>query len=313
MLLQVGTRVYIWFLVDDKSLAPYHGTITRSMQESGTPVYSIAYANGEFESIRHLYSDDENLKKEGGWTIDTINTPLKPLFWWMGGKSKELGNIMRYLPESFDCYVEPFAGSAALMCMLAPKRIVLNDINTNIAKFYQDIANGLGPVIYNKVTSSRNSRSQLCPSSLFLLERVNSFRGLPGTKTKCKSGARLACMDIIKRLKDDRYARLLEKAVIQNTDFGNTMADYNNENTFMFLDPPYIDTQPYDVNEPFTLADHQRLCNIFKSTKSKCLMVVQKHEMMMKLYHAHIKGEYETRYNPQGKCVTHLVISNYGQ
>lgn len=305
-------RVYVWFVVDEKALKPFHGRVIGHVQGREN-AYAVAYDNGEFEAVRHLYPDDENLKKEGGWTIDTLNEPLKPLFWWMGGKSKELHEIMRYLPAAYTVYVEPFAGSCALMMALLPERPVVNDMDARVARLYEDIGAGHGPRLHEQLTSrAPTATAKLLPSTQFLHERLHSFRGLPGTKTKKKSGACLERMEIVRRLLDPRYEQLLKRASIHNMDFGFVMQMYDQPDAFVFLDPPYMDTMGYDDGAPFTVADHQRLSNLFRRASAKCLLVVQRHDLMVRLYGDFIKGEYETSYGAgEGRLVTHLVIANY--
>lgn len=145
------------------------------------------------------------------------------------------------------------------------------------------------------------------------MRNVSFIKSLPGTRTKRKRGSTLNRMEIVHRLRDVRYRRLLRRATLLNKDFGLVMTQYDAEGTFMFLDPPYVDTVDYDGVDPFTEASHRRLALLFKGMKrAKCLMVVQKHELMSELYRGFVKYEYDVAYGSgEGRVATHLVITNY--
>lgn len=58
----------------------------------------------------------------------------KPIIPWVGGKRRLAKKILPIFPEH-KCYVEPFAGGAALFFMKDPAKVeVLNDINLEIGR-----------------------------------------------------------------------------------------------------------------------------------------------------------------------------------
>ena len=57
-----------------------------------------------------------------------MNTFLR----WAGSKRKLLPVLTDSLPNEFNRYVEPFAGSACLFFALCPKRAILGDINDEL-------------------------------------------------------------------------------------------------------------------------------------------------------------------------------------
>lgn len=52
---------------------------------------------------------------------------LKPFLKWAGSKRRLLSQLLPYIPDSFDTYIEPFLGAGSLFLALAPKRALLND------------------------------------------------------------------------------------------------------------------------------------------------------------------------------------------
>lgn len=66
---------------------------------------------------------------------------MKPIIKYRGGKSKEIPQILPYIPQFTGRYFEPFFGGGALFFHLAPNNAVINDINKNLIDFYNDVKN----------------------------------------------------------------------------------------------------------------------------------------------------------------------------
>ena len=66
---------------------------------------------------------------------------MKPMIKYRGGKSKEIPNIMWYVPRFKGRYVEPFLGGGALFFHLEPRKAIINDINGKLIKFYLGVRN----------------------------------------------------------------------------------------------------------------------------------------------------------------------------
>ena len=65
---------------------------------------------------------------------------------WVGGKSLNNQEIIKYFPENINNYVEPFAGSLSIGLQLMlnnriKNKVVVNDINTDLITFWQDCKN----------------------------------------------------------------------------------------------------------------------------------------------------------------------------
>ena len=79
---------------------------------------------------------------------------MKPIIKWSGGKTDELDEIMKHVPESYDTYVEPFVGGGALFFHLAPQKAVINDVHSDLVNLYSEIKNGNGNQIWNLMDAS---------------------------------------------------------------------------------------------------------------------------------------------------------------
>ena len=61
----------------------------------------------------------------------------KPFVKWAGGKRQIIDELKKYVPDNYNCYYEPFIGGGALFFYLAPKKAVINDINSELMNVYQ--------------------------------------------------------------------------------------------------------------------------------------------------------------------------------
>lgn len=61
---------------------------------------------------------------------------MNPLIKWPGGKSGEIGQIERIIPE-YDRYIEPFFGGGALFFQQQPAAAAVNDISESLMQFYR--------------------------------------------------------------------------------------------------------------------------------------------------------------------------------
>lgn len=66
-----------------------------------------------------------------------ISTNLNPLIQWVGGKRRLVPELLRYMPENFNMYYEPFVGGGALWLAVQPQRAVINDLNAELINLYQ--------------------------------------------------------------------------------------------------------------------------------------------------------------------------------
>ena len=60
----------------------------------------------------------------------------KPLIKWPGGKRALAGSILKYVPEQFGTYYEPFLGGGAVFFALRPESAVLSDTNVDLINAY---------------------------------------------------------------------------------------------------------------------------------------------------------------------------------
>src|SRR5438094_5770958 len=84
-----------------------------------------------------------------------MNTFLR----WAGSKRKLLPVLLDAVPDNFDRYVEPFAGSACLFFALGPHRAILADINADLVNVYQRLKDDVEGVI-SHLSSFKSNKSE---------------------------------------------------------------------------------------------------------------------------------------------------------
>ena len=268
-----------------------------------------------------------------------MSQPLKPLIKWSGGKRDELDVIKRHIPDEYSSIIEPFAGGASLLFHLNPEdhiSTVICDTHPDLINLYKQIGNGHSAEIKRIVSSYTFSeegyyhvRDEIEPindierAAKFFYLRKTCYRGMLRYNANGKFNIPWGRYKKVswEELDNPMYGNLLERTEIMNEDFSQVFEKYQDEGTFMFLDPPY-DT-PFNSYGPagsFTQDDHKRLHECFVTTPTKCLMVISETPFIRGLYRDYIVEEYEKKYrfrlhsnrvNPDNIDRKHLVIKNY--
>jgi DNA adenine methylase len=259
---------------------------------------------------------------------------LKPLIKWSGGKSDEIKMFEQYFPEKYDTYLEPFIGGGSVFFYIQPSKAVISDVHTELVDFYRSIGKGKGREIFDFMEKTPNNEEtyynvrdkmeihdELDSAKRFYYQRKTCFRGMLRYNKNGKFNIPFGRYKTINydELLNTHYEQLLQRTDILNAGFETVFEQYNDENHFMFLDPPY-DSEFTDYGYcQFGKEEQKRLANCFKNTKIKCLMIIGKTPFIEELYAGFIVGEYDKKYrfklydNRIGDEIntTHLVIKNY--
>jgi len=260
--------------------------------------------------------------------------PLKPLVKWSGGKGDEIKQFEKYIPSNYDTYLEPFIGGGALFFHLAPNKAVISDVHTELVDLYTSIGQGKANEIhefmeqhpndeptYYRVRDEMPINNSLDNAKRFFYERKTCFRGMLRYNKKGKFNIPFGRYKTINYsdLQNGAYEALLARTQVLNTSFEHVFDNYNNENHFMFLDPPY-DSEFTDYGYcQFGKKEQEKLAKCFKETKIKCLMIIGSTDFIKDLYKDYIVDEYDKNYRFKlydGRVgdeinTKHLVIKNY--
>jgi len=263
-----------------------------------------------------------------------ISNPLKPLVKWSGGKGDEINKFKAYFPENYHLYLEPFIGGGSVYFHLNPAKAVISDVHTELIDLYQSIADGKAEEIYEFMQENKNDEityykvrdemdivDKLDSAKRFYYERKTCFRGMLRYNKSGKFNIPYGRYKTInyEDLKNPEYEKLLKKTTILKESFEYIFENYNDENNFMFLDPPY-DSEFTDYGYcKFGKEEQKKLATLFKITKIKCLMIIGKTPFITDLYKDYIVGEYDKNYKFKlydGRIgneinTKHLIIKNY--
>ena len=296
------------------------------------------YSSKNKDELIKLINDNINLPE----VINEISTniiseqliKLKPIIKWSGGKSDEIKLFKKYIPHTYNIYLEPFIGGGAVYFYTNPKKAVISDVHPELIDLYQSIKDGFSEDIYNFMVNNKNDEetyykirdemvinSKLDNAMRFYYQRKTCFRGMLRYNKSGKFNIPFGKYKNInfEELKNKNYEELLKRTDIYNKPFDYIFENYNDDNNFMFLDPPY-DSEFTDYGYcKFGKEEHNKLAKCFKETKIKCLMIIGKTKFIEDLYKDYIVEEYNKNYKFKlyaGRVgdeinVKHLVIKNY--
>src|SRR5215213_82376 len=200
----------------------------------------------------------------------------KPFLKWAGGKTQLIAEIERRLPtlirESEFTYVEPFAGSGAILFWMLNnfpnlKKAVINDVNADLINVYKIIVCQPKPLIevlkefqaqYHELESDEEEKKEyyyvkrhlynertedsVTRAALFIFLNRTCFNGL--YRVNRKNHFNVPMGSYKRPMICDEQNILAVSEVLQNVeilesgDFEKTL-EFADESSFFYLDPPY--------------------------------------------------------------------------
>jgi DNA adenine methylase len=195
----------------------------------------------------------------------------------------------RILPMFPDhaCYVEPFAGAAALFFRKEPvKAEVLNDINGDIVNLYRVVQHHLDEFVrqFRWAMSSRQIFEWLHvtrPETLTDVQRAARFYyiqklGFGGKVegrtfgTATTAGPRINLL----RIEEDLSAAHLRlaQATIEHLPWESCIQRYDRPHTLFYCDPPYWGTEGYGIE--FGLDQYDRMAELARTGQGRMVISV---------------------------------------
>jgi DNA adenine methylase len=219
-----------------------------------------------------------------------------PIVSWIGGKRRLADILIRRFPPH-TCYVEVFAGAAALFFMRPPAEVeVLNDVNDDLVNLYRVVQHHPDEFIrqFKWTLSSRQVFRWLNdtpPETLTDIQRAARFYYLQqncfggrvegrtfGTRTTSPPELN------VRRLKEILSAAhlRLSRVYIEKLDWPVCISRYDRPHTFFFLDPPYWRTEGYGV--PFGFEQYERMAMVLREIKGRAIVTVNDHPDMREVF-----------------------------
>lgn len=244
------------------------------------------------------------------------NTLVVPVVKWVGGKRQIIDEIIKYVPDSFSTYYEPFLGGGAVLFELQPKKAVVNDINEELMNIYEVIKDNVDELIeglkrhkikndkayfyeireldrdreqYNLLTPvERASRiiylNKTCYNGLFRVNKSGEFNAPFGNYKN---------PNIVNETTLRAVSAYFNKAKIRFTcqDFEDALK-WSRKGAFVYLDPPYdpvsetasftgYDKGGFDRNEQIRL---KKTCDKLNKKGIKFLLSNSATDFIMDLY-----------------------------
>lgn len=222
-----------------------------------------------------------------------MHAPIVP---WVGGKRRLADRLIRLFPPH-TCYVEPFAGAAAVFFAKAPSDVeVLNDVNGELVNLYRVVQHHLEEFVrqFKWALSSRQVFKWLQQQPIEPLtdiQRAARFYYLQvlafgakvtgqtwGTATTAPPGLNLL------RLEQDLSAAHLRLAsvYIENEDWRACIERYDRADTFFYMDPPYWGTEGYGV--PFPISRYMAIAEQLRALKGRAVVSLNDHPEMRRIF-----------------------------
>jgi DNA adenine methylase len=176
----------------------------------------------------------------------------RTIFRWAGSKKGHLPILMNLVPDEYERYIEPFAGSAALYFALKPDRGVLGDFNQELIhaiSMLQQHPRQLHSTVDSMPVNSKNYylirdsmrlNSDLDRAARFLYLNRYCFNGIYRTNLRGQFNVPLgrSMGSMPSKVEFYRCSIALRTAQIIHADFRTTIA-IARKNDFVYSDPPY--------------------------------------------------------------------------
>lgn len=234
-----------------------------------------------------------------------------PIIPWIGGKRRLAEKLIPNFPPH-TCYVEVFAGGAALYFMRPPAEVeIINDINGELVNLYRVIKNHLEEFVrqFKYALSSRDVFKWLQdtpPQTLTDIQRAARFFYLQqhafGGKVDGQSFGTATTTPPINLLRIEENlsaAHLrLANAFIENLDWHKLIERYDRPHTFFYLDPPYWQTEGYGVD--FGIEQYEKMADTLKNLKGKAIVSLNDHPDIERIFAEFIIDKVPIKYSVGG-------------
>ena len=263
----------------------------------------------------------------------------KPFVKWAGGKRQIIDKLLKYAPDEFNTYYEPFVGGGALLFELSPKKAVINDCNEELINVYNVLCNEdkfkkMCNVLNNYETNhsekfyyeirnkDRNKSSfnrladytragrtiylnKACFNGLYRVNSGNEFNVPFGKKLKVNTydGGNLIAVSNYLTMNDVK---------ILCVDFEDAVKDAK-RGDFIYFDPPY-DSDKAIFNsyteDGFGKEEQRRLARVYKELSDKGCYVMLSNNNTSLIHVIKAKRNINSNGQKRGK-VEEVIITNY--
>jgi len=262
-------------------------------------------------------------------------SPRLSLVPYLGGKQKLVPQLINMIPQH-TAYVEVFGGGASLLLNKPRSEIeVLNDLDGELVNLFETVRDNpdgflkrADMLLYSRelferwqqeFTGGESSTQDPVERALrfwYVLRcsfGAQAGKGWAFTRAEPRNGP-LVLQNALEQIQP--IHERLKSVEIDHLDFRRCIENRDAPTTFLFLDPPYLDTEQYRVGK-FTLDDHKALAQLLSKAQGKWLMTVGDHPEVRELYPKALRGSLDSSLAVEqvigGERGTYrnLIVSNY--
>lgn len=260
----------------------------------------------------------------------------KPFLKWAGGKKQLILSLLKYKPNKFHKYIEPFIGGGALYFSLNHPKSIISDSNEDLIIAYKEVKDNVHEIInllekyentesfFYKIRALNTSKlSKTARAARLIYLNKTCFNGLFRVNKKGEFNVPYGKNNSPFLNKENLIGA---SAYLQNTeiycaDYKEILTTYAEKNDFIFLDPPYqpigkhSDFKRY-TKEFFYENDQIELSNIFNQLVKrgcKVLLTNSNHPLVLELYKDYPIQTIETKRlissNPKTRFGIDVIVS----
>ncbi|HBO2483004.1 TPA: DNA adenine methylase [Pseudomonas aeruginosa] len=251
----------------------------------------------------------------------------QPIILWIGSKRRLADRILPLMPKH-SCYVEPFAGSAALFFLRQiPAEVeVLNDINGDLINLYKVVQYHLEEFVrqFEWALSSRQvfkwlqatesaALTDIQRAARFYYLQQSAFGARVDGQSYGISTVHPPTLNVrrIKSILSAAYLRL-NNAYIENLDWQECIKRYDCGHAFFYMDPPYWGTRGYGV--PFEFNQYEKMARLLKDIEGKAIISINDHPEIRKVFAGYHTEAVDLRHKVgggNGSGATELLVFSW--
>lgn len=235
----------------------------------------------------------------------------QPIIPWLGGKRRIADTLLHRFP-SHSCYVEVFAGGAALFFLRPPADVeVVNDVNGDLVNLYRVVQHHLEEFVrqFKWALSSRQifKWTQDTPAHVLTdIQRAARFFYLQqqafGGRVEGQTWGTATTAPPINLLRIEEnlssaHLRLVS-AYVEQLDWAACIDRYDRPHTLFYLDPPYWQTEGYGV--PFPFGQYELMAQRLATLKGKAILSINDHPDIRRVFGGFEMEDFEIDYTVGG-------------
>lgn len=232
----------------------------------------------------------------------------QPLIPWPGGKRRLSPQLYPLFP-AHRCYVEPFAGAAAMLFgREKPARVeVINDVNRDLISLYRVVQHHLEEFVrqfkwalvsremfkWCKLTAPETLTDIQRAARFFYLQQLSFGAKVEGRTFGTATTSPPANLLRIEETLSAAHIRL-SRVIVECLPWQDCIRRYDRTHTLFFCDPPYWQVAGYDC--PFGLEQYEQLAEILGTCNGRFLLTINDHPEMRRVFSGFEFKPLETTY-----------------